>query len=100
MRHHSRHDLALGGHTFVPVIAAAWYRGAPLYRCVRCHGIVPGWAITAPGWLVALLGVHHCRELIPALNAPAAAALAGGGGHVPGPRVFAGSGTLHRIGSR
>lgn len=68
MPHHTPHDLALGGHVFVPVRPTAAYRGAPLYTCVRCHGVLPGWAITAPGWLIALLGSKHCRELVPALT--------------------------------
>ena len=67
-RHHTAHDLALGGHVFVPLRHPSTYRGAPLYRCVRCHGVLPGWAITAPGWLVTLLGGKHCRELVPALG--------------------------------
>lgn len=99
-RHHTPHDLAHGGHVFVPVRPATWYRGAPLYRCVRCHGVLPGWAIPAAGWLHALLGTAHCRELVPALNAPAAAAtVAGDGGHVPGPVLPPGPGTPNRTGA-
>lgn len=59
------YDLALGGHTLVPCRHDPSYRGAPLWRCVRCHGIVPRWAITGP-WLADMLG-RHCRELVPAL---------------------------------
>lgn len=68
MENDDRPDLAHGGHTFVPVRHHPDYRGAPLYRCVRCHGVIPSWAITSPGWLRALLGGQHCRELVPALT--------------------------------
>lgn len=102
MRHHTPFDLAHGGHVLVPVRHPDTYRGAPLYRCVRCHGVLPGWAITAPGWMTVLLGVKHCRELVPALvrgagpYAPDAAAPAGVCGQVPGPVSWAGPGAANR----
>lgn len=58
--------LALGGHTLVPCTHPDTYRGAPLWRCVQCHGIVPRWAVSSP-WLFDMLG-RHCRELVPALT--------------------------------
>ena len=57
--------MALGGHVLVPVRHPDTYQGAPLYRCVRCHGVLPRWAITT-GFLAVMIG-RHCREILPAI---------------------------------
>lgn len=57
--------LALGGHVLVPMTHPDGYTGPQLYRCTRCHGTLPRWAITS-GFLAVMLG-RFCPELVPAL---------------------------------
>lgn len=59
--------LALGGHQFASIAAPAT---VPLWRCIRCHGVVPGWALADAMWVYALIG-RRCRELHRAIGAAA-----------------------------
>jgi len=57
----SRH--ALGGHTFVQTVPFyGWY------RCVRCHGVAPTWALTDPRWRDVFRVGRWCPDYSPPLE--------------------------------
>ena len=61
--HRPRHALA--GHTYTPLDPST-PNAAHLHRCVRCHAIIPAWAITS-GHHTTITGNAWCPDYLAAL---------------------------------